>query len=282
MLRGIYTGASGMVAQMEKMDILANDMANVDTTGYKRDTAVMKSFPDLLIRRTNDNGVYKFPFGSADIAPIVGKLGTGVELNESYTVFEQGALKQSDDPFDLALDGSGFFTVQTENGERYTRNGTFLINKDGLLVDQAGEPVLGEHGLIYLKKNNFVVDKQGRIYQNADFAGDPNRLVSIEENDWRNTQLVDTLKIVDFPEKRYLKKQGDSQWRATAESGPPVQADLGGTTKVEQGFLEASNVNPVTAMVNLIEVNRAYEANQKLIQEQDELAGRLTNDAVKV
>ncbi|HUX20018.1 MAG TPA: flagellar hook-basal body protein, partial [Spirochaetia bacterium] len=232
--------------------------------------------------RIGDNGVYKFPFGSADTAPVVGQLGTGVELNEVYTEFTQGPMKQTGNPFDLALNGQGFFTVQTPEGQRYTRNGTFLINKDGMLVDDQGDAVLGEKGPIFLKKNNFVVDKEGRIYQNPEFAGDPNRLVSKSENTWTNRELVDTLKIVDFPERRYLEKQGNSQWKATDNSGRPAQVDLGRATEVEQGFLEGSNVNPVTSMVNMIEVNRAYEANQKTIQTQDSLADKLINDAVKV
>lgn len=282
MLRGLYTGASGMVVQMHMMDTIANNMANVDTTGYKRDTAVMKAFPQMLIRRLDDNGVYKFPFGSADTAPVVGQLGTGAELNEVYTVFTEGSLKQTGNSFDLAIDGHGFFTVQTPEGTRYTRNGTFLINKDGMLVDSQGDAVLGEKGPIFLKKNNFIVDKNGKVYQNADFAGDPHQLVGPNENTWKNTQLVDTLKIADFNDRRYLKKQGNSLWKETDFSGPAKPVDLGATTKVEQGFLETSNVNPVTEMVQMIQVNRAYEANQKTIQQQDALAGKLINDAVKV
>ena len=141
MIRGLYTGASGMVAQMHKMDAISNNLANVDLTGYKRDTSVHKAFPQLLLRRTNDDGVYNFPPGSIDTAPIVGTLGTGVELNELYTVFEQGALKQSNNPFDLALEGEGFFTVLTPQGERYTRNGSFLIDNNGTLVTKEGFPV---------------------------------------------------------------------------------------------------------------------------------------------
>lgn len=281
MLRGLYTGASGMVVQMHRMDAIANNMANVDTTGYKRDVTVMKAFPQMLIRRLGDNGVYRFPFGSIDTAPVVGELGTGAAVNEVYTVFSQGALKQTGNPFDLAIDGKGFFEVQTPQGVRYTRNGTFLINKNGMLVDQAGNAVLGDKGPIYLKKNNFVVLKDGRIYQNAKFAGDPHRLVSNAENTWNNKELVDRLKIVTFNEDRYLKKQGNSMWKATDFSGPPKPVDLGGKTQIEQGFLETSNVNAVTAMVDMIQVNRAYEASQKTIQTQDTLAGKLINDAAK-
>ncbi|MBI9103069.1 MAG: flagellar basal-body rod protein FlgF [Spirochaetales bacterium] len=277
MIRGLYTGASGMVAQMHKMDAISNNLANVDLTGYKKDTSIHKAFPQMLLQRSDDDGLYNMPFGSMDTSPIVGMLGTGVELNELYTVFEQGALKQSGNPFDLAIEGEGFFSVQTPDGEKYTRNGTFMVDNNGLLVTKEGMPVLGEEGLIYLKKNNFVVDSQGQIFQNADFADDPQRLVSMEENDWANMELVDTLKVVDFNRPRFLKKQGSSMWANTRESGQPRDMELGAETKVIQGFLEGSNVNPVTEMVNMIEVNRAYEANQKVIQTQDTMTSQLIN-----
>ncbi|HOV63741.1 MAG TPA: flagellar basal-body rod protein FlgF [Spirochaetia bacterium] len=281
MIRGLYTGASGMVVDMHRMDAIANNLANVDTTGYKEDLAVSKAFPELLIRRMNDDGLYKFPFGSIEVAPVVGKLGTGVELNEVYTRFSQGALKETGNSFDLALDGNGFFTIQTPEGERYTRNGTFLIDPNGILVTKEGYPVLGENGIIQIKENNFIVDKQGQVFQNARFSGNPDRLVSMEENEWDQTERLDTLKIVDFSRPRYLKKQGSSLWLSTEESGEPMQAQLGSSTKVIQGFIEASNVNPVTEMVRMIEVNRAYEANQKSIQTHDALLGRLINEALK-
>ena len=281
MLRGIYTGASGMVAQMHRMDALSNNLANVDLTGYKQDTPVGKAFPELFIRRMNEQ-ITTLPLGSIDRAPVVGKLGTGVEINEVYTVFSQGSLKETGNPFDLSLDGKGFFTVQTPDGIRYTRNGSFVISKEGLLLTKEGYPVLGDRGIIELKLNNFVVDRQGRIFQNADFAGDPERLVSMEENAWENTEYVDTLQVVDFPELRYLQKQGNSLWRGNDESGESFAVDLGNSTRVIQGLLEASNVNPVTEMVKMIEVNRAYELNQKVIQTHDSLAGKLINEVVRV
>jgi flagellar basal-body rod protein FlgF len=271
-----------MVAQMHRMDVLANNLANVDLTGYKRDTAVHKAFPEMLIRRMNDDHVYKFPFGSVDVAPVAGRLGTGVETNEVYTVFEQGALQETGNDFDLALDGEGFFAVMTPRGERFTRNGSFVLGKEGLLVTKQGYPVLGENGPIRLKKNNFVVDKQGRIFQNAALAGDPDRLVSMQENEWEAVDLVDTLRVVDFKRVRYLEKQGGSLWRVSDESGEAAPIPEPERPTVHQGFLEAANVNPVTSMVEMIEVNRAYEANQRLIQTEDNLLGRLINETTKV
>lgn len=281
MIRGLYTGASGMMAQMHRMDALSNNLANVDVTGYKKDTSISKAFPEMLIRRMSDDGLYKFPFGSMDTAPVVGTLGSGVEYNESFTVFSQGALKQTENPFDMALDGEGFFTVAVDGQERYTRNGSFLLNDEGTLVTKDGHPVLGQNGQINIKKNNFVIDEKGNVYQNAAFAENPERLVSIMENEWQDLELLDTLKVVDFTRDRYLKKEGNSFWKSTFESGDAVQVQLGAETKVIQGFLEGSNVNPVTEMVKMIEINRAYEANQKVIQSQDSLTGRLFNDILR-
>ncbi len=281
MIRGLYTGASGMMAQMHRMDALSNNLANVDVTGYKKDTSISKAFPEMLIRRMSDDGLYKFPFGSMDTAPVVGTLGTGVEYNETYTVFSQGALKQTENPFDMALDGEGFFSVNVDGRERYTRNGSFLLNDEGTLVTKDGHPVLGQNGQINIKKNNFVIDEKGNVYQNAAFADNPERLVSMMENEWQDLELIDTLKVVDFARDRYLKKEGNSFWKNTFESGDAVQTQLGSETKVIQGFLEGSNVNPVTEMVKMIEINRAYEANQKVIQSQDSLTGRLFNDILR-
>ena len=101
MLRGIYTGASGMIVQMHKMDAVANNMANVDLIGYKRDYTANKAFPELMMRRLNTDIVERFPVGSIDKAPYLGKLGTGVELNEVYTDFQQGSLRETENPFDF-------------------------------------------------------------------------------------------------------------------------------------------------------------------------------------
>ncbi len=282
MVRGLYTGASGMVVQMDRMDAIANNLANVDLTGYKKDTAITKAFPELLMRRMNDDGVHVFPMGSVDSSPIVGRLGTGVELNEVFTVFDQGAMKQTENDFDVALEGKGFMSVQTPQGERLTRNGSFLINVDGYLVTKTGDFVLGENGPIKLKKNNFVIDQDGTIWQNATFAGDERRLVSPEENQWENIEKVDRLKLSGVKRDRFLQKQGNSYWRTTEESGDSFILEGSTRPRVRQGFLEAANVNAVSEMVDMIEVNRAYDANQRTIQTEDSLLGKLLNEVLRV
>ncbi|HOJ99073.1 MAG: flagellar basal-body rod protein FlgF [Treponemataceae bacterium] len=282
MIRGWYTGASGMTAQQYRLDAVANNLANVDTDGYKKDVAIHKAFPELLLRRLNDDGVYLHPFGSADAAPIIGKIGTGVETNELFTIFEQGALKETESDFDVALDGKGFFTVATPWGERYTRNGSFQLGKEGYLETKDGYPVLGEHGPIRVKEHNFKIDKDGRVWVNAEYPDDPEVFTSKESNTWSQTVLLDTLKIVEFENDRYLAKQGNSLYKDTDVSGPARIIEEGRRPKVIQGFVEASNVNPVIEMVQMIEVNRAYEANQKVIQAEDGMLGKLINEVVRV
>ena len=281
MIRGWYTGASGMRAQQWRLDAVANNLANIDTDSYKRETAAFKAFPELLIRRQDDDGVYLHPFGSSDAAPIIGKMGMGVELNELYTVFDQGSLKETTSDFDVALDGKGFLCVATPWGERFTRNGSFVLGKEGFLETKEGYPVLGENGPIRVKANNFQIDKDGRVWINAAYPDEPEVMVGRETNLWEEPVLFDTLKIVDFELDRYLKKQGDSFYRETEYSGPAMVMPKGERPRVFQGFLEASNVDPVVEMVQMIEVNRSYEANQKVIQTEDAALGTLIGQVAK-
>ncbi len=273
MLRGIYTGASGMIAQQARLDVVANNLANVDKTGFKKDLAIFKAFPDMLIRRLNESGLGVTPAGSYDTMPYVGKLGTGDEV---YTDFDQGSLQRTENNFDLALDGRGFLTVKTERGERYTRNGAFTINQDGILMTHNGYPVLGENGIIRVQQNNFIVNERGEILVNG--AIDPNAVVGMADNDWSQPIVLDRLKVVDFEKIRELKKEGDSLWKETEFSGPPLPP---GEVKVIQGFLEKSNVNMVREMVDMIEVQRSYEANQKTVTTHDAELGRLINEVAR-
>ena len=268
------------------MDALANNLANVSTTGYKRDVSAHKAFPEILLHRFQDTGVIRIPlsdgsWGSVDSAPIIGKLGTGVEHNELFTVNTQGSLEQTENPFDLALQGDGYFTIQSTEGERLTRNGNFEINAEGVLVTKEGLPVLGQNGTISIKKHNFYIDQQGRIFVNADLQDDPQRLVSGRENRWENEVQLDQLRISTVERPRYLQKQGSSLLRATIDSGDIE--DIPSTEyAITQGFLEQANVNPVTEMVALIEVNRAYEANQRVIQAHDDSTAQLLQRVLRV
>ncbi|MBP3607890.1 MAG: flagellar basal-body rod protein FlgF [Treponema sp.] len=258
MIRGWYIGSSGMNAQQNRLDAISNNLANVDTAGYKKDITVSKSFSELLLRRTEADGVYQNSFGSADVAPIIGKLGLGVETNENFTDFEQGSFRSTNSNTDLALSGNGFFAVQTPNGERYTRNGNFLLGKEGLLVTKDGYPLMGENGYIRIEDSNITINEDGMIYSKS---GD----------------FIDRVKVVRFDNERYLKKMGNSLWTSNDISGDAYIAEGNERPKMMQGYMETSNVNVVNEMVKMIEVNRAYEANQKTIQSEDSMMSTLWN-----
>jgi len=257
MIRGWYTGASGMNAQQNRLDAISNNLANVDTAGYKRDITVSKSFSELLVRRTNFDGVYNTPFGSADAAPIIGKVGLGVETNENYIDFSQGSFKITNTKTDAALSGKGFYVIDTPVGERYTRNGNFLIGKEGILETKDGYPVLGENGYIYLKDDKFTINQDGV-------------LISAED-----ATEIDRFKVVRFDNERYLKKMGESLYATNDIAGPAHIAEGNERPGFLQGYTETSNVNVVNEMVQMIEVNRAYEANQKTIQSEDSMMSTL-------
>jgi flagellar basal-body rod protein FlgG len=276
-VKGIYTAASGMRAQQWRLDSVANNLSNINTDSYKREQAVFKANPELLLRRTNDDGVFRNPFGSHDNAPIIGKMGTGVEMNELYVDFSQGAFKETENDYDMALYGKGFFAVNTPHGERYTRNGSFQLGKEGYLETKEGFPVMGQNGPIRIQANNFKIDREGNIWINAEYADNPEQMIGREDNEWGEMVLLDTLKLVGFERERYLKKQGSSLYRADEFSGEAIILEPEERPQVHQGFNEAANVDPVVEMIQMIEVNRSYEANQKVIQSHDSMLGTLIN-----
>ena len=160
MLRGIYTGASGMSAMQVKMDTVANNLANVDKTAFKEDVTIFKANPEVLIHRTRDDGVGWVPMGGFDVSPLVGKLGTGSEVNEIYTRFDQGALKRTERDQDVAINGDGFFVVQSQAGPRLTRSGAFILDRNGMLVTPDG------HGFVYIPGPRFCAC--GRVESDCD------------------------------------------------------------------------------------------------------------------
>jgi len=286
MLRGIYTSATGMIMNQYKMDVIANNLANVDKTAFKGEDAIFKSFPEMLIRRTRDDGLGWVPIGSFDLAPVVGKLGTGVELNEIFTRFETGPVKKTDNPFDLMIDDRSnstpsFFVVLTDRGEKLTRSGSFILDKDGYLVTPDGFPLMGEKGPIKVSRWNWVVKENGEIWINKKYGNDPNVGTNETQNQWEEPVLLDRIKIrtVEFP--RELKKEGNSFYAITPESGPMLDLKEDKFPLILQGYLEASNVNIVREMTKMIEVQREYEANQKSVTTHDSLLGKLINEVAR-
>lgn len=247
MLKGLYTAYTGMVNEQNRMDVLTNNLANANTNGYKKEGATSQAFDDVLAYKIKDMSE------APRVAKRLGVNNPGVKIGEGYTDYSQGALKGTENPFDLALSDAGFFAVQYTNKNddtsiKYTRDGSFTMNTQGYLVTHDGDYVLGTNGgRIRLDPNlNFRVDTAGNIMQ-----GDSNAPVA-------------TIRVQDFEDYNYLEKFGENYYQTVDGARTKVS-----TAKVYGGYLETSNISVVTEMTNMINVSRAYETNQKVIQTYD-------------
>ena len=243
MLKGLYTSALGLAAVNKQQEVSANNLSNVNTVGYKKEAVMLRSFPSMLIKRLHDPAV------RGDKPPVVGTLSMGVQLSDIVTDYGKGNVRDTGNPSHLALLGEGYFTVNTPRGERYTRNGDFKLSPDGILVTADGYPVLGMNGEIAVKNGDFTVDQWGGIFSGG--------------------REIDRLRIVVFD--RPIIKEGSSLF-----SGEEPRETA--TPQVAQGFLEDSNADAISEMVNMINIMRAYEANQKVIQTQDATLDKTVNE----
>ncbi|MDR1639893.1 MAG: flagellar basal-body rod protein FlgF [Clostridiales bacterium] len=255
MVKGLYTSALGMLTQMQRMDIIADNLANVNTTGFKRDKAAVHSFSEELLKRIDD------PSDQPRHIISMGGISQGVFIDDIYTVHESGALRKTGGSLDMAVVGDGFFTVEIPGEDdqatrMYTRDGSFTLDAEGNLITKEGSRVLGEGGVISIPQGVVTISDEGRIYSNQVY--------------------VDTLRMTSFQDTRQLRKQGDNMFSAIegAEEGEF-------TGKITQGFLEASNVNPIREMTEMITVSRAYDANQRMIVSHDAIMSRTVNDIAR-
>lgn len=248
MIRGIYTSGLGMTRETKRLDIISNNLANASTTGFKTDGTVQGTFKKKL----DDVMVSGSRIDIANYTP---------DIVRSYTNYTQGSLSNTGNSTDVAIsnDNYAFFTVQDKEGnEFYTRDGNFTIDKDRYLVTTDGYKVMGEDGYINLADNNFSISVYGDI-----------------SND--TGESLGRLKITAFENPETLEKVGSNLMSADTDS-----VERAFTGELNQGYLEMSNVNTVNEMVNMISVSRAYEANQKVLQAQDEMLGKAVSDVGRV
>ena len=244
MVRGLYTACTGMVNQMARLDVISNNLANSDTTAYKKEGSTSQSFNSVLAIKINDSSVKYIP-------QPVGNMSLGVKIGETYTNYMDGNLEETGNTLDVALAGKGFFAISyaDRNGNesiRYTRDGNFALSSDGTLMTKDGDFILDENGdMINIPPGTDIsINESGVIYASG--------------------QEVARLQMVDFEDYNYLKKFGENMYIAV--DGAVTQE---ANCKVYQGYLEASNVNVIDEMVEMISVTRDYESNQKIIQSID-------------
>jgi len=258
-MRSLSIGATGMLAQQQNVEVISNNLANMNTTAFQRRRT---EFHDLLYQNLRRVGSTSGQDGS--VVPTGVQLGLGVKLAAVYRIHEQGNLSATDNTFDLAIQGNGFFQITLPSGETaYTRDGTFQLNGNGELVTHDG--YLVQPGLtIPANAVDVTVNSSGEVLAKIDGQ------IAL--------QNVGQLTLASFANPAGLSAQGSNYYLETAASGQPATAAPAttGYGSILQGFLETSNVNAVSEVTNLISAQRAYEMNSKVISTSDEMMGTLS------
>lgn len=245
MIQGLYAAASGMIATEDRQAVIANNIANAATAGFKRQNAVQEGFREVFLGK----------FGSARRLNAERGPGGGMKLINVYTDYSSGPVAMTGNPLNVALQGPGFLAVETPEGERFTRDGDFSINAQGQLATSDGYPVLSEGGPIDVNGGKVEFDADGTVIVNNEAAG--------------------KLRIAEFDDPRLLERYGKSLYAPSDGAGAPRPGD---STSVVAGGLEGSNVQIPFEMAQMTLGLRLYNANQKVINSVDESVGRLINE----
>ncbi|MDR3594025.1 flagellar hook-basal body complex protein [Clostridium sp.] len=256
MIRGFYTSVSGLIALQNDQEVVTNNIANINNTGYKKRELTESSFDNVMISNRQKL------LGDKNVRNNIGDLSLGVKVNDVQTIFTQGTIKSTDNMTDFAIDGRGFFVAQNGNQEVYTRDGNFKVNQQGYLITNDGSEVLGINNTtgakepIYVGNSKFSLDEENNI--NIDGIG-----------------AADKLLTADFQNYDSMKPLGENY---ISQQNPVYNA----TVHVKQNYLEGSNVDPTGEMVKLMEIKRQFETNQKFVKMQDDTVQKAANDLGRV
>jgi flagellar basal-body rod protein FlgG len=247
MIRGLYTAVSGMVATARRMEVATNNLSNAQTTGYKQEHTAGAAFDEQLVARL-----------TAQQGPQLGPLSLANVPQVPTLDLAQGPLQQTDRPLDVALEGPGFLAVDTPQGTRYTRDGSLTRDAEGYLTTQTGARVQGENGPIQVGGGAVSIDADGTVSAGG--------------------ATVDRLRVVEFGPDDVLERAGRNELVPQQRDLQPQDATA---TTVHQGYVEASNVDVTGVMTSVLGLQRAYEANQRMIKTQDDLLSRAVSDIAR-
>ena len=252
MLDGMKIASQGMMAMMYQQDVLTNNLANVNTAGFQSSTAITKSFESELAGQMQGQGVEAVG-GPNDGVPVLGI--------KTASKFQPGAAQATGNHTDFALGGNGFFTVKGPDGEtRYTRNGNFTVNERGFLVTNDGSSVMGFSGPIQIPPGKqFKVDDLGNVSVDG--------------------QNIARLRVTEFNDINELYKVGNNAYKPKS---PTNVGQITGNPQIKQGFLETSNVSVVKEMIKMMDIERAYESNEKVIQAEDQMLQKSIQEVGRV
>ena len=244
MIQGLYTASQGMTALAQKQDQIANNLANVNTTAYKQSGLFTVAYQNLL-KNEHDQVFANREF----------------KVDEVYIDYSEGTMRSTGSDLDLCIKGSGFFKIMTDDGVRYTRNGNFSLDSQGLIVTNGGAKLMGTEGYIRVEPNmKITISDKGEVIQNGESKG--------------------VIKIVDFEKPYQLKRHGSGSF-TPIDTVEAVELESQGFL-VKQGFLESSNVDMIRNMVQMISAHRNYEADQKALYAQDETLEKAVNQVGRV
>lgn len=277
-MKNIWVPLSGQIAQQRKVETIANNIANANTAGFKKDRLTFKEHLTALDKGLEDIDIPREDWSPDDFYRSQGAQNAYVKVDGSYTVHEQGSLQPTNNPFDLALHGKGFFEVLTPQGVRYTRKGNFTVSKDGELITESGYKLLSALQADASQGRDTAAlntDHNSRVIKIP-----PGKTLSIsKEGDifTRDGQLS-KVSVVEFKDVQAIKKQGHSLYINNDQEN--LKRNEVSTT-VNQGFIEGSNVNAVQEMSELIRAHRHFENIQKAINTYDAISGKAVNDIAK-
>ncbi|MCS7268360.1 MAG: flagellar basal-body rod protein FlgG [Geminicoccaceae bacterium] len=258
-MRSLAVAATGMLAQQLAVEVISNNIANMTTTGFKR---ARPEFQDLLYQSERRSGAATSDAGT--LVPAGVQLGLGVKAAAVYRIHDQGSLVSTENRLDLAIQGAGFFVVETPEGEpAYTRSGNFQLSPQGIVVTPDGYPV----------SPGITIPAEA-----IEVAISPTGIVSVKLPGQTNMVQVGQLQLATFVNPAGLEAIGSNLFLETEASGPAITGTPGaeGFGTVLQGFLESSNVNAVHEITQLITAQRAYDMNSKVIQASDEMMSTVT------
>lgn len=266
MVKGLYTAYTGMINEQRRLDILSNNLANSNTTGYKKEGATSTAFADKLAIKIKDSSNAYMPRG-------IGIVNLGTKIGEVYTNFDQGSFRITDRPADMAISGNGFFAIEFTDKQgntsiKYTRNGEYTVTNEGYFTTPDGDYLLNKQAAL-----------AGQTGQGAYLRVDPVQPYTINEQGFifQGGAIVGQVGVIDIDNYDYISKYGENLYELL-----PGGNVIDSTAGIEQGVLEASNVSIVDELVNMITIQRAYEAGQKMIQTEDETIEMAVNQVGRV
>ena len=247
MINGIYLATSGMNVEQKRMDVLSNNLANINTAGYKKEKLVFQVYKDRQISNTSNNNQ-------------LGNYSGGIIIGQNLVDLSDGNIKYTGNSLDFCVNGKNFFVVAAPDGQQYmTKDGSFSLNADGFLVNKDGYFVLGSNGNIQLTgPGALIIDEKGNITFNQKNIG------NFSVNSVANAEDINMI--------------GSSYFVLKNGAALAANTDI----SIKQGYIETSNVNGVSEMVDMISITRSYEANQKILNMQDEILKKAANEVGRV